>query len=480
MSVLKTMIKEIFYGRHGQAMRYLFFGFLNVVVTWASYALLVLAGIDPAISNVISWVIGVTFAFVVNKIYVFESKTREKKKVGREATYFTISRIITGCISIFGFPVLYDLGMDQTFLGVDGFVAKIFVSCVEIVLNYVFSKYWVFRNAKRSEVSVNAEVSAKVEGREVPAPVGDTPGAVYYPDPNAPAHIDVTVGICAYNEEQIIERAIRSISAQKTDFVNVKEVLVVSSGSTDRTDDIVRGLMKEFPKLRLYRQEKREGKNSAINCYLDNKQCQYVVMLNADNVFGTEDSLEKLMLPFRDPKVGITGGRPVPTNDTSDKIGFAVNLMWTVHHELALQHAKIGELIAFRDIGTRLRTDMQSDEDYIRMKLEEAGYRCVYVPDSIIRNRGPETLEDFMKQRVRVNIGECTMKKYYDYDVPTWNKKFLVTAALDSMHELGFHPFKMLYAARLERKARNIAREHVERGDDNMSVWDRVDSTKKL
>ena len=53
--------------------------------------------------------------------------------------------------------------------------------------------------------------------------------------------MDIAIGICAYNESQNIERCIRSIYEQDTRNVNVKEVLVVSSGSTDGTDDIVRG-----------------------------------------------------------------------------------------------------------------------------------------------------------------------------------------------------------------------------------------------
>ncbi len=292
--------------------------------------------------------------------------------------------------------------------------------------------------------------------------------------------MEITVGICAYNEARIIERSVRSVYAQKLSGITVKEVLVVSSGSTDGTDDVVKGLMGEYPNLRLFRQEKREGKNSAINCYLDNKTCGIVVMLNADNAFGTEDSLQKLVEPLSDEHVGITGGRPIPTNEKDTKIGFAVHLMWRMHHELALIHPKVGELIAFRDIGTRLPTDMQSDEDIIRMRLEEAGYTCVYAPGCIVLNRGPETEEDFIKQRVRVNVGECTMKKVYGYGIPTWNRKYLFKALLASMKDLGFHPLRILYTARLEGKCRRIAREHVDRGGDNMSVWDMVDSTKKL
>ena len=293
--------------------------------------------------------------------------------------------------------------------------------------------------------------------------------------------LDVTVGICAYNEENIIEQCIRSIDSQNHNIANVKEIIVVSSGCTDSTEDIVRSLQKEFSNLHLIVQEKREGKNSAINAYLDAKNCDIAVMLNADNVFGTDDSLDKLVEPLvNNPKVGITGGRPIPTNDPNTKIGYAVNMMWLMHHSVAMIYPKIGELIAFRDIGTRLRTDLQSDEDTIRMKLEEAGYLCVYVPDCIVRNRGPETEEDFVKQRVRVNVGECTMKKLYDYDIPTWNRWYLFKSMVHNFCSLGFHPFKMLYTARLELRCRKIAKKHVEENKDSMSVWDRVDSTKKL
>ena len=292
--------------------------------------------------------------------------------------------------------------------------------------------------------------------------------------------LDITIGICAYNEAQNIERSIRSIYDQKTKDITVREVIVVSSGSTDGTDDIVRRLADEYGNITLIRQEKREGKNSAINCYLENKTCNVVVMLNADNIFGNENSLYSLVSPFFDEKVGMVGGHPVPTNDKKDKVGFATHVLWTMHHHLALVYPKIGELVAFRDIGTRLPTDQQSDEDIIRMNLEKAGYNCIYAPDAIVLNRGPETEEDFLKQRIRVNIGEVNMKRKFDYDIPSWNKKYLMKAVIGTVKDLGFHPFKLLYAARLEMKARKTAEEHIDSGDADMNIWDQVATTKKL
>lgn len=147
--MLRQLIDRVFYGAHGEAMRYLFFGGLNVLVTWGSYAVLVLAGLAPVWSNVASWVIGVLFAFVVNKLYVFESRGTEGGLVLRELGSFFGARILSGCVNWFGFPALVWLGMTQSLLGIEDFLAKIVVTVIEVVLNYLFSKYFVFSRGQK-------------------------------------------------------------------------------------------------------------------------------------------------------------------------------------------------------------------------------------------------------------------------------------------------------------------------------------------
>ncbi len=145
MALVRELVDKVFYGAHGEAMRYLFFGGLNVVVTWLSYAILVLLGVEINVSNIASWVLGVLFAFVMNKLYVFEARSMETKTVGMELASFFGGRVLTGVIAWVGFPLLYSLGMNQSLFGVDGFPAKILTSFIEIVLNYVISKYLVFK-----------------------------------------------------------------------------------------------------------------------------------------------------------------------------------------------------------------------------------------------------------------------------------------------------------------------------------------------
>ena len=170
----------------------------------------------------------------------------------------------------------------------------------------------------------------------------------------------------------------------------------------------------------------------------------------------------------------------MPTNDRRDPVGFAVHMLWDMHHRLALIHPKIGELVAFRNNGTRLPKNMQSDEDIIRMKLEHDGYRSVYVPEAVVYNRGPETMKDFLKQRKRVNIGERMMRKSFSYEVPTWNPEYLFNAYLGFIRDSGPHPLRISLAIGMEAYARAYATMHVAMEKGDIPVWDLVESTKKL
>ena len=130
---------------HKEVILYLIFGVLTTVVNWLAYAAFVWIGLDINVSNILSWIVGVSFAFVVNKWYVFESRSLESRKVIKEFGSFVGARISTGIIAILLFPLLYNIGLNQSLFGTDGFLAKIVTSVIEIVLNWIFSKYLIFK-----------------------------------------------------------------------------------------------------------------------------------------------------------------------------------------------------------------------------------------------------------------------------------------------------------------------------------------------
>ena len=125
------------------------FGVLTTVINIAAYGVLYeILNISNIVSTIISWIIAVVFAFVTNKIWVFESKSWEIKLAFKEFCSFVASRLATGVIEWVGLPLLVKLGVDQTIFGIEGFVAKVVVSVIVVILNYVFSKLITFRTKK--------------------------------------------------------------------------------------------------------------------------------------------------------------------------------------------------------------------------------------------------------------------------------------------------------------------------------------------
>lgn len=144
-----TALTDLF-GKHREGILYLICGAGTVLISWATYAIFVWLGLELNLSNILSWICAVSFAFVVNKWVVFLSRSIQKEVLVKELGSFFFLRIITGVIGILVFPVLCMLGLDMPFFGTEGLIAKIIVSGIEIVLNYLASKFVVFRAKKET------------------------------------------------------------------------------------------------------------------------------------------------------------------------------------------------------------------------------------------------------------------------------------------------------------------------------------------
>lgn len=254
--------------------------------------------------------------------------------------------------------------------------------------------------------------------------------------------LQVSIGICVYNEEKNITRLLESVISQKTIDSEIREIIVVSSGSTDRTNEIVNSFLKRNYKIKLFIQEKREGKASAVNLFFENARCGLVVIVNGDIILR-EDSIEKLVMPFYDQEVGMTGGHPVPINDKDNLIGSTVHLLWNLHHKISLRNPKLGELVALRNI-IRIPVDTAVDEAWMEAIIRKKGLKLIYVPEAIVFNRGPETVSDFLKQRRRISAGHLQIKQKTGYAPSTMN--YLEVLAM-ILKDLKLEPRTILYAA---------------------------------
>ncbi|QQK09053.1 GtrA family protein [Miniphocaeibacter halophilus] len=128
---------------------YLITGIFTTVVNLTVYSVLVKYGnFNINIANIIAWISAVVFAFFTNKIFVFNSRNFKIPHLLREFALFLGGRLLTGIIEIVGFPILMFFGIDQIIFGIEGLVAKFLIGAIVVILNYFFSKYFVFKNRK--------------------------------------------------------------------------------------------------------------------------------------------------------------------------------------------------------------------------------------------------------------------------------------------------------------------------------------------
>lgn len=140
MKYRSKSILEIINNR--EIITYLIVGVLTTIVSLAVYYALVLTILDPynpfqlQVANVVSWIAAVSFAYVTNRKYVFQS---ESEHIIKEAAFFFCSRLST---------LLIDMGMMflmVTAAGINDKISKLAVQIVITIANYLFSKFFVFR-----------------------------------------------------------------------------------------------------------------------------------------------------------------------------------------------------------------------------------------------------------------------------------------------------------------------------------------------
>src|SRR2546430_7190632 len=293
--------------------------------------------------------------------------------------------------------------------------------------------------------------------------------------------VSCSVGIMAHNEEANIGRTIRAVLQQQVLSVCIVEVIVVASGCTDRTVAIVAEMALQEPRVRVCIQEKREGKASAINLFLKQASSSIVVLIGAD-VLPEASALEYLCAPFKDPKIGMVGGRPVPVNNPATFMGHTVHLLWRLHDHLARNHPKLGEVIAFRNVISGIPTDSAVDEISIQALIFQLGYQLIYRSDCIVYNKGPVTIRDFLKQRRRIYCGHLKVLQQQNYEASTMKVTPIARQLIACRHFALSTPKQIMWTAGaifLEGYARvqgyldyRSKREH--------HIWQAVASTKDL
>lgn len=151
---MQTIKKLLF--RYKELFNYAFFGLLTTAVNFVTFYVLdsfIIKGENAyLINNAVAWFVSVAFAYVTNKLFVFASKSWEIKKVAKEVIEFFSARVLSFLVEEAGLWLLVDaINLGRFSYTVFGFqitgnlIAKVILSVIVVILNYFFSKLWVFR-----------------------------------------------------------------------------------------------------------------------------------------------------------------------------------------------------------------------------------------------------------------------------------------------------------------------------------------------
>ncbi len=153
---MMKMISKL-YNKYKEAILYIVFGVLTTLVNFAAFWLCskILGEKLYLVSNAIAWIISVIFAYITNKLFVFESKSFKFKVLAKEITSFVVARLFSFGVEELGIWIFVDvLNFGEKAIAILGItitgqmVAKIILAVIVVIMNYFFSKFIIFDNKK--------------------------------------------------------------------------------------------------------------------------------------------------------------------------------------------------------------------------------------------------------------------------------------------------------------------------------------------
>lgn len=251
---------------------------------------------------------------------------------------------------------------------------------------------------------------------------GQRPGAA-----EAPGAVPmVTIVIPAFNEAGVLGAKIRN-TLELNYPAHMFEVLVITDGSTDGSEDIVRA----FPQVKLIHATQRMGKAAAINKAMAAITHPFVVITDANTLINP-DSLRLLLPHYKDNRVGaVSGEKRVMVMENSGAGEQGEGLYWKYESFLKKNDAVVGtlvgaagELLSFRrELFQPLEPDTILDDFVLSLRICVQGFRVAYEPAAWAMERGSPSIRDEQVRKVRIAAGG-----------------FQAMKRLPSLFEFGKHP----------------------------------------
>jgi len=230
----------------------------------------------------------------------------------------------------------------------------------------------------------------------------------------------LSVIVCAYNEEKSIGPLLENLSRQDVppEIVD-REIIVIASGCTDRTETVVSDQAKCNRKITLISEDERSGKAVALNKAFEASCGDFIALVPAD-VFPAKNALFNLLTPFRDRDVSAVSGRPMqdPGKVPRGFSGYLANMTYRLWARLMaklndrgeMAHCS-GEFMAIRsDVKTAIPHECAADDSYIAIAAKRKGH-IKFASKAVCYNLMPSNVADYINQRRRWLYGHFQTKQ---------------------------------------------------------------------
>ena len=232
------------------------------------------------------------------------------------------------------------------------------------------------------------------------------------PTPQLPAderdYPEVTLMICAYNEESVVEEKMRNTRA--LDYPKDKLcVMWVTDGSNDRTNE----LLSAYPEVKLVFSPERRGKAAAMQHGLQENKAEYVVFTDANTMLNTE-AISEVMRQFMREDVGcVSGEKRVAARTEGQAAAESEGLYWKYESLLKQWDSDLysamgaaGELFAVRmSCYQPAPSNALLDDFMISMLILNKGYRIAYTSEAYAMEFGSANLQEESKRKRRIAAG---------------------------------------------------------------------------
>lgn len=257
-----------------------------------------------------------------------------------------------------------------------------------ILVFYTYIGYgmllWVLVNIKRL-------IYGKQKKRELP------------PDNELP---EVTLMICAYNEQDIVDSKMENTRQIK--YPKLK-VVWVTDGSNDHTNDY----LAKYHDVEVIYSPERRGKTAALNHGLSLVKSELVVMTDANTMLNPE-SIQEIVRCFMDPKVAcVAGEKRVAARHEGQAAAEGEGLYWKYESTLKRWDGELysamgaaGELCAIRrSLYEPMPENALLDDFVMSMRIVDRGFRIAYAPDAYAMEYGSANLHEESKRKRRIAAG---------------------------------------------------------------------------